>query len=257
MKIGSAVALLLCLMLPTPRAGASAPRTHTALVELFTSQGCSQCPPADSLLERLAGSRAYHDRIVPLVYHVDYWNRLGWTDPLSSVDWSNRQRAYAKRLSPTRLYTPQLVVDGSGECVGFDENAARGLIGQALDAGAVARTEITGLTFEDDLLRVGVKAVTDAAGDDTLDVMVAVFESGITTRVGAGENEGLTLGDAYAVRALKRAFTLPAQAPRRGSAVVVVPLEPAWNPDHLGAAVFIQDRKTLAVTGASASPPSE
>jgi hypothetical protein len=257
MKLHWVLALAACLLPFASRAEASAPRTHTVLVELFTSQGCSACPPADSLLEVLAASREYHDRIVPLVYHVDYWDRLGWTDPLGSADWSNRQRAYAKRLSPTKLYTPELVVDGTGECVGFDESAAQGLIDQALDTEPGGEARITGLTVEGDSIRVGVKAETRAAGDDTLDVMVAVFESGIATEVKAGENEGRTLSDAFAVRALKRAFTLPAKAPRRGSAVVAVPLGPGWNPAHLGAAVFIQDRRTLAVTGAAVSPAAD
>ncbi len=257
MKTIRVAALMLCSVLLTSCSEASAPRTQPVLVELFTSQGCSSCPPADSLLERLAASPEYRDRIIPLALHVDYWDRLGWTDPLGRADFADRQRAYAKRLSPTKLYTPELVVNGAGECIGDDESAARELIDGALAVESPGRVTLTRLPAKHDSLRVRVEAETHAAPGDTLDVLVAIYESGLVTAITEGENAGKTLSDAFAVRTLVPAFTLPAAAPRRGSAVLAVPLGPAWNPARLGAAAFIQDRKTLAITGAALSPAAD
>ena len=205
----------------------------------------------------MAASPEYRNRIIPLALHVDYWDRLGWTDPLGRAAFADRQRAYAKRLSPTKLYTPELVVNGTGECVGDEEPAARGLIDRALAVESPGRVKVTRLPAKDDSLRVRVEAETRAAPGDTLDVLVAIYESGIVTAITEGENAGKTLTDAFAVRALVRALTLLKAAPRRGSIVIAVPLGPAWNPARLGAAAFNQDRKTLAITGAALSPAAD
>jgi hypothetical protein len=90
------------------QAAAPAPEASPIIIELFTSQGCSSCPPADRLLKRLAGD----PRVIPLSFHVDYWNYIGWTDPFSSKRWSERQQGYARAFRSNRIYTPQLVVSG-------------------------------------------------------------------------------------------------------------------------------------------------
>ncbi|MGH9465120.1 MAG: DUF1223 domain-containing protein, partial [Thermoanaerobaculia bacterium] len=101
------------------------------LLELFTSQGCSSCPPADRLLSRLAAARGSEPVVVPLAFHVDYWNHIGWEDPFSQGRWSARQRAYALAFGRDGVYTPQLVVDGTEELVGSDERAVRRAIERA------------------------------------------------------------------------------------------------------------------------------
>src|ERR1700681_1033381 len=109
-----------------------APGRGPVVVELFTSQGCSSCPPADRLLSRLQGDSRTAGTVIPLAFHVDYWNRLGWSDPFSSAAWSERQMTYAKALHSNRIYTPQLVVGGRAECVGSEERQVMRRIHEAL-----------------------------------------------------------------------------------------------------------------------------
>src|SRR5689334_14081460 len=118
----SAGILVMLLALAAPRRAAAQP---FALVELFTSEGCSSCPPADRVLARLAAeARASGRRIFPLSFHVDYWNGLGWRDPWSTRTFTERQRNYARALG-WRTYTPQMVINGAEHFVGSDERHAR------------------------------------------------------------------------------------------------------------------------------------
>ena len=102
------------------------------IVELFTSEGCSSCPPADQLLAKLEADQSIQNaEVIALEEHVDYWNNLGWTDPFSSESSTLRQYVYAETLGNGNAYTPQMVVDGQDEFVGSRERQARGAIGQA------------------------------------------------------------------------------------------------------------------------------
>src|SRR5262245_59154605 len=117
--------------------GESAPAATAAnatpvVLELFTSQGCSSCPPADRVLSMLGSDPSLRARVVPLAFHVDYWNSIGWTDPFSSSAWSERQSAYAKQLALDSVYTPQIVVNGHDQLNGSDEDGIR----RAIDAAA-------------------------------------------------------------------------------------------------------------------------
>src|ERR1700750_3357290 len=106
-----------------------------AVLELFTSEGCSSCPPADRLLPQLASADA---KILPLSFHVDYWDRLGWKDPFSNAAFSERQRAYINTLKIDGAYTPQMIVNGVDECTGSDKAALGSKLNKALDVQASA-----------------------------------------------------------------------------------------------------------------------
>src|SRR5271170_848625 len=111
--------LLLGLLGCATAAGDSRPDEGPVVIELFTSQGCSSCPPADELLSRLAREGGLGGRkLAPLAFHVDYWNELGWADPFSTPAWTARQQAYARSLGDDRVYTPELVVAGGAGMVG-------------------------------------------------------------------------------------------------------------------------------------------
>src|SRR5436190_8037368 len=119
------IAALLCGLAVAAMPAGAEPRP--AVVELFTSQGCSSCPPADALL----GELARRGDVVALGFHISYWDRLGWKDPLSSEASTARQRDYARRFHGGQVYTPQIVVDGTSEMVGSDRDAVLAALGAA------------------------------------------------------------------------------------------------------------------------------
>lgn len=148
------------------------------LLELFTSQGCSSCPPADALLEQLEMQQPVAKlEIIPLAFHIDYWNNLGWTDPFSSKAFTQRQYGYAATLKIGNVYTPQAVINGAVECVGSDRTAILGNL-KALQRLHLQRREsgleISGLIPERELF-------------------VALSQDGLTTEIKRGENRGRTL----------------------------------------------------------------
>ena len=187
---------------PGPESQSSRP----VLVELFTSQGCSSCPPADALLEILAEDP--HRDIIPLSFHVDYWNRLGWRDPFSSAEWSERQRLYNEAMRTGRVYTPQLVIDGRSHCVGSDVKTVYRQIDEALERSVGVDIELSVRPMSG-RLEVTYKAGVRADGTSVesladLDLMLALAETGLETSVKSGENARRTLHNEFVVRRLDR-----------------------------------------------------
>lgn len=237
-----------------PRSGQ--PAGGPVLLELFTSQGCSSCPPADRLLTRLAKDPKLAGQVIPLSFHVDYWDYIGWQDPFASPRWSERQRQYGRTFRSNRIYTPQLVVNGRTECVGSQENVVRQQIAAALATAPVGRVTLeTAPAGADGRLRTRIGAEilekTPAAAG-TLDLWIAVWETGLETPVGAGENASRTLHNDYVVRRLEKALTLPGKAGSRDSTEMVLGLDKRWKRGNLGVAAFLQDPATRAVHGAAA-----
>ncbi len=168
----------------TPQPAVASAGSTAVVVELFTSEGCSSCPPADALLARLAREGLPGTRVLGLSEHVDYWNGPGWRDPFSSPLFTQRQEAYAGQLGSSTLYTPQAVVDGEAEVLGGDEAGLRAAILRAARAprGAlVLRRSPEGI------------AVEGAWPGGRATVRVALVEDGVESRVTGGENGGRTL----------------------------------------------------------------
>ncbi|HYU34591.1 MAG TPA: DUF1223 domain-containing protein [Thermoanaerobaculia bacterium] len=238
------------------RSGSAAPQAAAnggpIVLELFTSQGCSSCPPADRLLTRLSQDSALAGRVIPLSFHVDYWDYIGWQDPFDSPRWSERQRAYAQAFRSNRIYTPQLVINGKTECVGSQELVVRQQIASALAAPPAGRVTLDASPDgAGDRLRVRVGAEMQAAAGGDLDLWVAVWETGLATRVGAGENASKTLRNDYVVRRLEKAFTLAGKAGARESTEMVLGLDKRWKRENLGVAAFLQDPATRVIYGAA------
>jgi hypothetical protein len=223
------------------------------VLELFTSQGCSSCPPADRLLSQLGGDPKLAGRVIPLAFHVDYWDYIGWQDPFDSARWSQRQQGYAKAFHSNRIYTPQLVVNGRTECVGSQPEEVQRRLTDALAAPAAGRVTLTvEPPTADGRLRVKVGAKlqrTVAQGD--LDLWVAVWETGLVTPVGAGENARRTLRNDYVVRRLEKALVLPGTAGAERSGEIVLGVDKRWKTDELGVAAFLQDPATFQIHGAA------
>jgi hypothetical protein len=215
-----------CAVASTRSTLAAPPRP--VLVELFTSQGCSSCPPADAVLSELAG----RDDVLALGYHVDYWDRPGWRDPFSLREATQRQRAYAARLGLSFVYTPQAVVDGRADVIGSDRDKLTAAI------AAVQPTARVGLELRREgtevLLREAVGAAPVAA------IMLVTFTPRHTTRVLRGENSGRTLTHSNIVRAIHPLDPAPAWR---------VTVDPA-----LGVAAIAEDAQG-AVLGLARVPP--
>jgi hypothetical protein len=173
---------------------ATGPR-RPVLLELFTSEGCSSCPPADRLLETF--DRTPGADLIVLSEHVDYWNRLGWTDPFSSALLTHRQQDYADRFHLESAYTPQLVIDGQKDVVGGDERSARTAI---LKAETHAKATI-GLSVQRSGADVKV-VLRVAAGGRGTDVYVALADDHAQSQVTRGENSGHILRHVAVVRTL-------------------------------------------------------
>ena len=254
----SLLALVLIVLAPRGGSGDAGKATggdRIAIVELFTSQGCSSCPPADRLLSKLANDPRYRGKVIPLSFHVDYWNYIGWQDPFSSARWSDRQKLYAGRaFHSNRIYTPQVVVNGSAECVGNSEGEVTERIVNALAAEPAGRVSLAvDPPTPDGHLKVKVGAkLAKAAGSGNVDLWVAIYESGLSTSVKAGENSSRTLKNDRVVRRLEKVLTLPAAAGSEKSGEIVLGIDKRWKVEGLGVAAFLQDPATLAIHGAAA-----
>ena len=228
---------------PAKRAG----RPRTVILELFTSQGCSSCPPADELLSKLQREHFGGAIVVPLAYHVDYWNYIGWTDPFSSARWSQRQHEYARAFKGSQVYTPQLVINGRVQLVGSAEGPIRTEIERQLKDSDFGTIAITNVARAGNELHVDVRARLDAKQNGPhAKVVVTLFENGATTAVTSGENSRRKLSNDAIVRWQNSVADLASNGVE-ASGKAVIPLDPGWRIGNLGIAAFIQDTRNLSV----------
>jgi hypothetical protein len=212
------------------------------LVELFTSEGCATCPPAERNLAILEKEQPNPDaEIITLALHVDYWNRLGWTDAYSSPIFSQRQQIYGSKFKINQIYTPQMIVDGSRHFVGSNMSEAQKIIGEAAKTPK-ANVE---LTLSDDKLKV---KITDAPKHEMASVYLAIAEDNILTDVRKGENGGRVLQHTSVVRELKPLGRLPAEE-NQFEIETVMQANPNWKRENLKAIVFIQENQSRRIFG--------
>jgi hypothetical protein len=218
------VSALLCILGAYPAAAQEAP----VLVELFTSQGCSSCPPAESWLNSRGMELFKRGKIAPLAFHVDYWDYLGWKDPFSSQLFTERQRKYAQALNEHSLYTPQMIVAGKVGFVGSDS-------ARAMEALADPENQKAGLI---QLKNVGGRLVIRLPLGANGKLWLAVFENQKSTKVLDGENDGKTLEENFIVTRLEELHSL------------AVPI-----PAGTGIVVFSQDDSTMKITAVGCLAP--
>ena len=234
---------------------AAAESRPAVVLELFTSQGCSSCPAADRLLSRL-GREARTDGLVlvPLAFHVDYWDRIGWVDPFASSRWSARQRRYAEVFGRRSIYTPQVVLNGRAELVGSHEERLRAEIPAAVTGRPAGRVEIAAASLDREATELVVDVVAELLEEGPaatrLVANLAVFETGLVTRVESGENARRTLENDYVVRLLLPAIRFaPGRQPTRRERLRIG-LDTSWRVGNLGLAAFLQDSETLEIHAA-------
>ena len=223
------------------------------IVELFTSEGCSSCPPADALLAKLEGQQPFAGaEIIGLEEHVDYWDQLGWRDPFSSANWTARQYAYAGFFRNGSAYTPQMVVDGHEEFVGSRSGKAR----QAIELAAVekkVKVDLSAISLvQDKNLTFKVSVENLSGSTDTREVMLAITETGLHSAVTRGENAGEDLHHASVLRELKTIGAMEKNAERPFSAQPVVKLDSGWKRENLRVVIFVQEKKGKRILGAAA-----
>jgi hypothetical protein len=239
-----------------PAAGAqcsaqSGART-AVLVELYTSEGCDSCPPADRWLSSLQSKGFTPDKVVPLALHVDYWDYIGWKDPYAKRVFATRQRHLADLKRAKIIYTPQVLLQGqdfrhwdSGEFGGavekLNRQAPRAKIGLTLNAMGKTSVDVT-LTAE----------LLGAAERKEAGLYLAAFENKLTSQVSAGENKGKTLPHDYVVR--EWIGPIGFDPALRLAEKRTLPLLPNANPNQSGVAAFVQDRSTGEVLQALMLP---
>jgi hypothetical protein len=219
------------------------PPEAIAVIELFTSQGCSSCPPADQLLSQtIADAKKEGRKIFALSFHVDYWNRLGWSDPFSDKKYSERQSLYAAHLSPGNIYTPQMIVNGSSELVGSDKSALRNALSQALSTSTTIAFKNLSVTQPSGN---SLHADYELGGDySNCSVNFALVSLSETTSVKRGENEGRTLTNENVVRQF---ITMKAA----GNGEIDFASSPVPVAGNVSVIAFVQHNADLKIVGAA------
>ncbi len=214
-----------------------------AVLELFTSEGCSSCPSADKLLPQLT---TLDSNIFPLSFHVDYWNRLGWEDPFSNSEFSERQRNYSRQLNLESVYTPQLVVNGEYEIVGSNRGKAESAIKAALKEKSTVQLNIDNVKISGDK----ISFIVHAAGDlKKTDLLVALVQKQVSMQVRAGENSGAKLSHTNVVRVFSRKTTMD-------KTVFELTLPENLSKDNWRIVIYAQNKTDLKITGAMMYTPA-
>jgi hypothetical protein len=229
----------------TPERQSPAPAQRgVALVELFTSEGCSSCPPADALLGRIAAdAERGHLAVYALEFHVDYWDHLGWRDRFSSAAFTERQSSYAREFGLASLYTPQMVVNGEREFVGSNEAEALRAIRDGL-----ARTDAVAITLSARPSAQAVVVDCAASGSPAKATLeIAWVDDQATSSPDGGENGGRTLHHVHVVRELQR---VPLDAKHHASATLHPP-----DPGPGRVVAWLEAAEHGRVLGAEASEP--
>ncbi|MEO8770016.1 MAG: DUF1223 domain-containing protein [Ferruginibacter sp.] len=211
-----------------------------AVMELFTSQGCSSCPPADNLLGKYAAQN--NDKLIALAFHVDYWNQLGWTDSFSSEKYSNRQRDYSTTINNSSVYTPQLVINGTKEFVGSDETKIVSEIENVLKQKpalsiSINKTERTGN-------KLSINYSLDKTYNNTT-LQAALVQKQVFTNILKGENRGLKLTNYNVVR------DFVSTAAKNKTAFIDLQIPAGYNEKDFSIVLYVQEDVSGKIIGAT------
>jgi hypothetical protein len=227
----------------TVRSGA----TTNALVELYTSEGCSSCPPAEKWLSQFA--REPKAGIVPIAFHVHYWDYIGWKDLYADPRNTQRQQAFALVTGARSVYTPQVIVAGGDFRLWSSERAFADAVTQAQSRKAMATIEIRSLRAADGTIEGRASVTLAESSKSALTLVVAVTQDGVTSKPSAGENKGETLAQNFVVRDV---------AEFRGQSAIEGNFRFApkanWNPERMSVVAYVQDSRSGRVLQALSAP---
>jgi hypothetical protein len=229
--------------------GAQSALKTPVVVELFTSEGCSSCPPADRLLQTLDEKQPFPGAdLIVLSEHVDYWNSSGWADPYSSRLFSARQRTYGEHFGLDSVYTPQAVIDGQLEMVGGNAVEIRKAVEAAIRNQKVALT-LANAVRNGNRIRFHLQSAGLPAAQGSATVYVALAENKVQSNVAGGENGGRSLTHVAVVRVLSQAGTV-----KGGSSFsrdITIPLPSGLASSGFRIVAFLQDEKSRRIVGAT------
>jgi hypothetical protein len=227
--------------------GADAPPRRPVLVELFTSEGCSSCPPAEQQLANAEKNQPYEGvQIIALAWHVDYWNSP-WVDPFSMKQATARQREYQERFGLQTVYTPQVVADGTSEFVGGEKKSFADAMAQAAKSpkGQIELTVKETEPGKSISLSIDARELPKLSrGDEVAELFALITEDGLRVAVKRGENGGSTLRHTAVVRCVRKVGQVTARSPDRFTGEVSIALDPSWKRDQLNTVVFIQEQRS-------------
>lgn len=220
------------------------------LVELFTSEGCSSCPPADVNLASLEREQPVAEaEVITLALHVDYWNSLSWKDEYSSPVFSRRQQLYSQALKLDSNYTPQMVVDGRTEFVGSDAAKTRKAILEAVKSPKAT----VGIEMAADKYKV---KISNAPAHENATIFLAVTEDNLASNVRGGENSGRKLEHTSVVRELKSLGMLASEQ-KSLEFESALQLQPHWKEENLKIVVFVQENASRKIFGVGRLTPTK
>lgn len=207
----------------------------TPLLELYTSEGCSSCPPADKWISTVEQKQS---QVTPLAFHVDYWDYIGWKDAFANPKYSQRQRNIAHINQSRTVYTPQFVLNGH-DFRGWNHRRLKTAVKYYQDQAPKADLQLKVMREEDGSITLtSVAGASDAADARRANIFVALYENGLTTEVQAGENSGRKLKHDYVVRNLFGAYSFDGKQ----SFEQKFTLKPVWQNRDAGAVIFVQDK---------------
>ncbi|KAK3424272.1 hypothetical protein EUGRSUZ_F01074 [Eucalyptus grandis] len=218
-------------------------RGGAVLVELFSSQGCATSPEAEVLISRLGrGDFELEAPVIVLAHHVDYWDYVGWKDPFGSSRSTVRQKAYVEALRLDTMFTPQAVVQGRAQCVGTDQEGLLSAIASAPRFPALTFKATFQRPSPDTLQVTLAGALRSKVDSQGVNIMVALYESGLVTDIPKGENKDRVLSNDFVVRRLEKLCAVKdVSAKKTVSGTVSFPLWEGFNSSKCGMAVFVQN----------------
>jgi hypothetical protein len=227
----------------------ASPQQPFALVELFTSEGCSSCPPADQLLSTIkSDAEKSHSNIITLAYHVDYWNKLGWKDPYSKHQFTIRQENYSRVLPGKEMYTPQAIVNGEFAFVGSSKTAMKENIDKALIKNPKLDLQVRIDSAINDTLYLSYKLLVHSVD---YSLRFVLTEDGLKNKIGKGENAGKTLNHDSVVK-----YFYSVDSPETsGNFSIPVNVFSGTGQRHLVS--FVQQKRTMKVLAALSLPISK